>query len=190
MLCKRSTDSASPLSSAPSSRDPLVRTLDRIDKNDEIMSWVDGIIMATLDLPAQPSNVDTHGVVILIRAEPLPSSPNASNAFHIVSATWYRNADMPSDFGGIEERSKRGGPMMILRACWQFEHLPMVFCDYTRAIKRSKVRDVFGWADGERVEMVSVGVEAMIEQFNRMKFERADIMEKFTLVGFHALNFA
>ncbi|KAF7976466.1 hypothetical protein HWV62_6725 [Athelia sp. TMB] len=114
--------------------------------------------MATLDLPAQPLNVDTHGVVILVRAEPFqhPTTGKAEKAFHIVSATRYLNADMPSDFGGIEAQSRNNRFMMVLRACWQFDHLPLLFCDYTRAIERSKIRDVFGWADGEREEIRKV----------------------------------
>lgn len=123
------------------SRDPLIRVLDRIDRDDEIMGWIDSIVITALDLQKFPDNVDDYGVVMLVRAQPIIYSNGdvntTSKVFHIVKAIRLENSQLPSDFGGIQERSRQSKAMMLLRACWEFEHLPQVVCDYTRCIGRS-----------------------------------------------------
>lgn len=123
------------------SRDPLTRVLDRIDCDDEIMGWIDSIVITALDLHTFPDNVDDYGVVMLVRAQPIIYSTEnvktTSKVFHIIKAIRLENAQLPSGFGGIQERSRKSKAMMVLRACWTFEHLPEVVCDYTRCIGRS-----------------------------------------------------
>jgi|SRR5882762_11109457 len=111
-----------------------------------MMGWIDSIIMTALDLQDFPENVDNYGVVMLVRAQLVTSSSRevttTSKVFHIVEANRWENAQLPSGFGGIQERSRQSKTMMVLRACWVFEHLPRVMCDYTRCIERSRVSGV------------------------------------------------
>ncbi|KII91705.1 hypothetical protein PLICRDRAFT_518164 [Plicaturopsis crispa FD-325 SS-3] len=186
----------------PTSRDPVVKLAERLSLQDEheILKWIDGVIMQTLDLQHHPENAKIYTVGLRARVTPLPTLSAARpgeqrsvpKVLQLVDCTLTTDRVPPLERNAQDvERAvlENFGPegaknIVVVRARWLSESSPWSTVFFPRMYSPEMVA---AFVDIKRsgawgLSEAAITTEKLIELVNQQPYLHADIREKLTIM--------